>query len=457
MDLPASRWLPARLREASYLRYLAWRGSGFPAAYRRVVREDADGIAAERVDRSLQSLLDHCRVAVPYYAALMQDLGNGYHDDPRGYLAKLPVLTKHDLRSHFAALKSSDLPRRAWSVASSGGSTGQPVQAIYDQDYEAISTAVAHLFSKWAGAEIGDSQISLWGSDREVFRGTLGWKAKVFNAWLNTSFLNAFRMTPEDMRGFLAVINAKRPALIIAYAQAAYELAVFAEQHDIRVTPQRSILSSAGTLHPFMRQVMERVFGCPVFNRYGTREVGAIASECAEHRGLHVSPWTQYIEVVDNQGQPVPDGEEGRILVTTLANFAMPLVRYEIGDVGALAPERCPCGRGGQILQKVSGRVSDNFRTADGKVVPGEYFIHLIGVVLNTGSISRFQVIQHAFDQITVKMVCVPGAQPVDLAELEDKIRLVMGPACVIAIDVVDDILPSPSGKYLYTVSEVSS
>jgi phenylacetate-CoA ligase len=154
----------------------------------------------------------------------------------------------------------------------------------------------------------------------------------------------------------------------------------------------------------------------------------------------------------------VPPGEEGRILVTSLANYAMPLIRYEIGDRGALAPApACPCGRIGQILQAVSGRLSDNFRTASGKVIPGEYFIHLLGVVLNSGSIERFQVIQHDYDAVTVKIVQAKNLNHIPTQEIEDKIKVVMGQSCAVAVELVDDIPPSASGKYLYTVSEVPS
>jgi phenylacetate-CoA ligase len=103
------------------------------------------------------------------------------------------------------------------------------------------------------------------------------------------------------------------------------------------------------------------------------------------------------------------------------------------------------------------GRLSDSFRTSSGKIVPGEYFIHLIGVVLNDGSIERFQVIQHSYDHVTVKIVRLKGHNQIDLTKIVDKIRLVMDLSCTVIVEFVDDIPPSASGKYLYTVSEVLS
>jgi len=112
-------------------------------------------------------------------------------------------------------------------------------------------------------------------------------------------------------------------------------------------------------MHPaggwFMREKVEEVFGCPVYNRYGSREVGDIAGECKYHQGLHVLPWGSYVEIVDEAGNLVEPGVEGRILVTCLTNYAMPLIRYDIGDRGALAGEfKCPCGRDGQMFARLA-------------------------------------------------------------------------------------------------------
>ena len=124
-------------------------------------------------------------------------------------------------------------------------------------------------------------------------------------------------------------------------------------EKSLPIRPQVAIMTSAGTLHPLMREKIETAFQCKVFNRYGSREVGDIASECEAHAGLHVFPSGNYIEIVDDQGHPVPNGEEGNILVTNLYNYAMPLIRYYIGDRGVLSrSDRCACGRQGQISGK---------------------------------------------------------------------------------------------------------
>lgn len=285
----------------------------------------------------------------------------------------------------------------------------------------------------------------------------MGWKAKLFNTLSNTRYLNAFRMSPEQMRAFLQTINQQRPRLIVAYAQALYELARFAQQECLHVVPQQAIITSAGTLYPFMRQLIQQIFGCQVFNRYGSREVGDIACERPDIDGLWVAPWGTYVEIVDDDHQPVPDGTEGHILVTSLINYAMPLVRYKIGDMGVLRTSvPTPANKGGQVLAQVSGRSTDNFRTRGGKVVPGEYFIHLIGVVLNGGQIRKFQIVQHDYDHFVVKLVAEAGVRAqIDTEAIVDKIQLALEERADIRIEYVDAIDPTPSGKFRYTISEV--
>jgi phenylacetate-CoA ligase len=261
-------------------------------------------------------------------------------------------------------------------------------------------------------------------------------------------------MAPERMREFIQTLNQLRPRLILAYAQAAYELAQFAEREGICVAPQRAVLTSAGTLYPFMRDKIAKVFGCEVYNLYGSREVSDIACEQPGLNGLWVAPWGNYVEIVDDAGQPVPPGTEGNIVVTCLMNYAMPLLRYSIGDRGALLAESPHCP-GPQVLKHVSGRNVDVFRTREQTLVDGEYFTHLLYF---RPWVWKFQVVQKTHDHILFKVVRANG-EPArsELEEITTKTRLVMGGDCRIDFEFADDLSPHPSGKFRYTISEVTA
>jgi phenylacetate-CoA ligase len=282
--------------------------------------------------------------------------------------------------------------------------------------------------------------VYIWGSERDILEGSFGAELKklVIKSLLRKTYLNAFRMTPKKMNEFINILNTRQPKLIIAYVDSIFELARFAEREKIAIRPQSAIITSAGTLTPFMREKIEGVFQCKVFNRYGSREVSDIAGECDAHRGLHVFPWGCYVEVVDEAGNRLPAGTEGNIVVTCLSNFAMPLIRYEIGDRGTLASEAtgCPCGRQGQILEEIAGRNVDIFKRKDGTLIDGEYFTHLL----------YFR-----------PWVWKCDYEPEELADIIHKTRVIMGEDCQVDFEFVDDIPTSPSGKYRYILSEINT
>ena len=182
-------------------------------------------------------------------------MGDWYASDPESYLQQLPILTKDHIRGNLDQLTSADLSRCRWFFNTSGGSTGEP-------------------------------EVRLWGSERDIIRGCAGLRARAVNALTYTRYVNAFRMSPARMIEFAADLNSRPPKLLIGYAQAVYELARFLQREGIALVPQGAVITSATTLHPFMRNLVEEVFRCPVFDRYGSREVGDVACQCSVMAGL---------------------------------------------------------------------------------------------------------------------------------------------------------------------------
>jgi phenylacetate-CoA ligase len=432
-------------------------GSSLGRCYTDLLRADAQ-VCAQAGETATQTalarLLRHCAANVPYYAGLIRAAGDGYEQDAAAYLRRLPLLTKDLVREHFTGLTSRDLAARRWVYNTSGGSTGEPVKLIQDREYQDRQMAIQLLSFQWAGRRFGEPALRIWGSERDILQGSERWQMRLLNRLSNDRYLNAFDMTPAKMHRFLAQLNARPPKLIVAYAQAIYELARFAQRQSVAVRPQHAILTSAGTLYPWMRAAIEAVFGCPVFNRYGSREVGDIACECSEHTGLHVFPWGNYVEIVDEEGQPVPAGVEGDIVVTNLNNYAMPLVRYFIGDRGTLSPAgACACGRRGQMLQTVSGRNIDVFKKRDGTLVDGAFFFHML---YYRDWVHKFQIVQADYEWMVFRVATTQSTYDErELDEIVRETRLVMGADCKVDFEFLDDIAPSPSGKYRYAVSHV--
>jgi len=404
----------------------------------------------------LEKLLKHAANHVPYYRETMQEHGlirNG--NVLLDKFTDLPILTKDILRERFDELKSDDLNHRKWYRNTTGGSTGQPALFIQDDEYAEKGRAKIILGYRMAGKDIGQRELVLWGSERDLFEGNSGFRAKLANTVCNRVFFNSFKMSPSDMREYVERINSLRPKLFRGYAQSVYELARFSLKESLSIEPVGAVMTAAGTLYDFMRKVISEAFNASVFNNYGSRDAGYIAGECNVHLGLHVNMETHLVEIIDAEGNPCPPGQEGEIIVTPMTNYAMPLIRYRIGDMGVWADRECTCGRGARLLQAVTGRITDYFVTRSGRIVPSEYFIHLLGVVMNSGWVKKTQIIQEDYDHVIIRLVVYMHPSREVLEEIAGKIRLVMGQDCRVEFEFADEIAPSNSGKYRYTISKV--
>jgi phenylacetate-CoA ligase len=429
--------------------------------YRELIAQTRLGAAeivhlqAERLKR----LLRHCHEQVPFYRESLDLAWSRNNDlaDPIAILRALPILTKDDVRSGFMALISRELTERKWFYNASGGSTGDPLRLIQDLKFRDSQRATRMLFDNWTGYHIGMRKVIFWGSERDM-RGETGAPTRVYRWLANELWINAFAVGADAHLPIARQIREARPAQVLAYVDSLYHLSRDVDPTELAGAPKPgAIISSAGTLHPWMRKHIESVFEAPVFNRYGSREAGDMACECHLHRGLHVVLPQHVLEIVDDEGNPCPPGVEGHVLVTPLTNLAMPLLRYRIGDIAAWAEEPCPCGLSWPLLEHVHGRSSDVLVAADGTRVHGEYFTHLF---YGLDWVRRFQLVQETVDRLVLSIVQVPGAQmrivEADTERLLPEIRRVMGPNCRVVIRFVETIPPLPSGKHRFTVSLLS-
>lgn len=415
----------------------------------------------EREQRArLSRLLAHAWAKVPHYREALSAAGvvvPGASGTPAVRLEafpSLPPLSKRDLRERFAALTAEDSAARGAYPSATGGSTGEPVRFLHDREMHAWKLANKSLFDSWTGYRPGEPFALLWGAVGDLagagLRGRVG-------QWLRHELrLEAYQLAPDQMDAYLDRLEAFRPRLLLAYAQSAYELARHAEARGRRVSVP-AVMTSATNLEPEMRSTIERVFDARVYDRYGSREVGDVACENGDGQGLVVNPLTHLVEVVDEEGRPLPPGEHGELLVTTLTNMSMPLIRYRIGDAGVLGE----AGAGGvpwPRLRAVTGRVTDVFRTRDGRQVYGGYFTRQF---YGRDWVAQFQVVQEDWDRLRVRLVPRPGTDPElvasEQAELARAFRRAMGEGCAVLFEVVDEIPVSPTGKRRYTVSLVEA
>jgi len=408
----------------------------------------------EEVQRlRLRELLSFCSVRNPFYRERFRRFGLSEKSDfcPEG-LAQLPPLTKVELQESFAQLVSEGVFRERALVNSSGGSTGDPVNFLQDRNFVAESLATAFISDRMQGWDFGVRRALLWGSPKDC--GSLSSAKTRLSAYLNNEdWHDSFNMGLREMQGFHEQLMRFQPDNILAYASSIHLFARFLKEVGLKPKyPLRSIISSAEILTDEMRAEVEECFGVPVYDRYGSREVGTIASECDQHEGLHLYMLDHYVEVVDFEtGQWVWD-KPGRVLVTLLTNYAMPLIRYDIGDVGVLTKDFCPCGRSTRLVKRLLGRSSDFVVSPSGRLIHGEYFTHAF---YGHRGIRQFQFVQETATLYLVRVIKSAEFQPSSLEAIRHDIELVLGRNADIRFEFVEDIPPASSGKWRFTISNV--
>jgi len=405
---------------------------------------------ADWQNRELATLLRHAAARVRRYRNLLPDADTITPASARDLLAALPVMSRKEVQEDpdaFVADGTSGLRRDA-----TGGSTGTPMNFFVDEAAQVAREASLFWSNSLAGWRYGEKVAMLWGSDRDVKKA--GRSRRLDLRWRieNMRWFNAFDMDERSMESFHRAMQRFRPHLLVAYAGSAFHFARFLRARGwVPDYPRRAVVSSAEVLTAPMREEIEAVFGRPVFDRYGNREAGAIAAECSAHRGLHLHLHDFIVEVEGPDPRRVP----GRLLITYLRNRAMPFIRYDTGDLAVLAPpEVCSCGRHSSRLARVIGRESDTIRTADGRLIHGEFFTH---VLYGTKDVREFQFVQE--DVRTYRLLL--AADPAAVRKLEPawkrKILDAIGPGAELTIEYRDQIPVLPSGKRKFTLSKVAT
>lgn len=402
--------------------------------------------------KKLYALIEYASQNIPYYKRIIKKQNLRFSEDTIFTdIKKFPLLTKDIIRKNFHQLyKFRD---NTYYRNTSGGSTGEPIVLYQDSNYFAWNTATKVLFDEWAGRKIGEPIVSIKGMLQDILKSGQGFKLYLRQQLSGITILSTNRMTEKDKYQYVKRINHIKPSIILTYI---HELSRFIQEHHLAVYSPRAVMTTGSVLYPEVQARIEKVFRAPVFNCYGSREVGSMACNCEKSTGLHLVPDIHYLEILDNNGRGVKQGEAGNIIITLLTNYTMPLIRYKIGDIGILSDKNCQCGRESPLLAKVVGRIRSRFKNKFGDYINAGLFYSLFYFKEN---IRQFQVIQETTDLILINLVLIEKNKLKDMdkdfKEINQKIRKTMGHKITVKYNIVDEINPSPSGKYMYIFSKV--
>lgn len=405
--------------------------------------------------QELTRLLAHAGDQVPYWSDQFRRAGLA-PADIRSYddFIKLPITEKAHIRQHLDSMIARDYRGKTLTKATAG-STGEPLLLHYTKESYDWRVAISRRGYGWAGYEEGMRQVSIWGIfaiGKRPFYADL--KDRILAEMAGRIVVNSLKFDVETKRQCLATINRAQPVTVVGYANPLYKFAQFVNEQGGLTARPGSVISAAEKIFPYQRAEIERAFGCPMFETYGSREFMLIGSECDRKSGLHLSVENLLIEVIKDDGQPAQPGESGDLVITDLHNFGMPFIRYRIGDMAVASDAVCSCGRGLPLLQQIVGRTLDIIRTRNGTHVPGEFFPHLLKEVKG---VLQFQVEQTDLDTLIIRIVKDATFTDAELQTVHREVGRLFGDSIKLIVEFMDAIPLTKAGKLRMTISSLGS
>lgn len=394
----------------------------------------------------LNSTLKEVYASVPYYTNLFDSIADKNTDLLQKF-TKIPILTKQTIRENFEDLKSTkkDL---SFFENTSGGSTGEPVLFLQDKNYQINMWAAKWCFFEFCAA-FPDNLVKVWGALDELSKNQKV-KGQLIDWLYQRNILNAFDLKNTDIENYLDIIVNSKPTFLEGYVEAIYELALKVE--DKNFNGLKGVFTSAGLLQLEKKEIIEKAFGVPVFNRYGSREVGDIACTRSGDSTLLVNGAFNLIELLDDNGNPVKEGEIGGIYITQLHNKIMPLVRYDVGDSG-VASKMIDIGgiTSVQAFSEIRGRKNTIIETTDARVDSAALtalFFYRTGKEAFKG-FGKYQLVQYEKDRFEFQYVVKHRDEwEKEKPIVEARLLKALGQSCKINLKEASTIENLSSGKY---------
>lgn len=401
--------------------------------------------------RQMEVLLRHAHATVPFY----RDRWAGLYDPAaplsEARLARLPLLSRRDLQESFAQLASRNPPAAHGAVEErrTSGSTGAPVRVLATPLAGLYWNALTLRDHAWHRRDLGRKLAVI---RRETEPGDVAhWGPAT--AGLVATGRSVSASIRDDAGTQLDWLRRERPAYLFTYPSLVAELARLSLERGERLEGLLEVRTLAESLGPEVRALVREAWGVPLTDLYSASEAGYLALQCPAHEHYHVQSENVLLEVLDDAGRPCAPGEVGRVVVTPLHNFAMPLVRYDIGDY-AEAGEPCDCGRGLPVLRRILGRVRNMLTTADGR----RYWpVFGTRALMDAAPLAQYQFVQKTHDLVEVRVVANPPLTAAQEAVFCARVLSMLPPGMSLRVVHCESIARGASGKYEEFLSELSA
>lgn len=412
------------------------------SAIARLERAPPEEVAETQL-RALERMIRHARSATDFHAGRLASLFKDEQFTPQNWGA-VPILTREDVRLHGPALRSRTLPEGTLArEGTTSGSSGTPLDLSWSTLGSISTRAVVERLIAWHELDptLALAEIRSFPPELAAFPGLRMKRGWSFRGPAAPYHRLSVTTSMDDQIGWLGHLRAP---YLMTYPTMARELAQRSMDTGVKLQFD-AILTVGEVLTDEIREICRAAFGARVIDSYGCQEMGKIAIECEVSGDYHVCTSNILLEVLDDSGRQVRQGEVGRIVLTGLYNYAMPFVRYDIGDFGRLGPP-CACGRSLPVLTEILGRRRNmlSLPGGDRRWLPGRALTAMASHLPT----KKIRLVQVSLDDFELLYEPAERSSEPNLAGLAACARQHIHPDARIRAIAVDSLPRSPGGKY---------
>lgn len=401
----------------------------------------------------LRKLLSHAFETVPYYHKSFKKAGfelSRLKKFEISDLEKIPILSKEDLRKYGTTELLSKKREKSGRFFQSSGSTGTPVSILYSHAFhQRINAAMEARVRNWAGITFRDPR-GMIGGRRILPKAEAGSPFYRYNFFENQTYFSAYHISEANALSYLKGIKKNKVAWMTGYAVSNYLLAKLFDELKLEVPPLKAVITSSEKLDPMMRQVLEEVYKCKVFDSYSGVENCALISQNVDE--LFINPDVGIVEIQQqNNAIQVASSLEGDIICTGLLNWDQPLIRYQIGDQIKMASKQSASIIQMPLVEEIIGRTEDVIQTSDGRIM-----VRFHGIFTGIDSIQLGQVIQKSLLNFIVRIQTSRTLYKEEILQIEKRMKSQVGAESTIQVEQVSSIPLSKNGKFKAVISELA-
>lgn len=405
--------------------------------------------------RQLRRIVRHAYDTVPFYRQKFDALGiKPENIQSIDDLSKLPIISKSEIRHCTTDLISSDYSVEKLRVLSTSGSTGQPLRVYISRAEDGYRKA-KHLRANYScGHKFSNRWLTV--TSPSHFSEVSGIQKQLH--FYSPEFVSVF----WNINRQLYEIGKFKPEVLDGYSSSLSLLAHAIRKNGVSGLKPKMIFGGAELIDDLSRKVIEEVFDAPFYDQYATIEFERMAWQCTERVGYHIDADSLIMEVVNTDGDAVSAGASGEIVCTSLFNYAMPLIRYKVGDFGVLSDDECPCGRALPILSRIEGRSDSLLLLPDGRMLSPRVVTIAMSSFRFNSNVEQFRLIQESKSSLKV-IIKLHGEASVDKPVMQQALiahfKNMFGledDSVAITVEFVDDIPLNKSGKLKIVESKIN-